>query len=120
MSVVQLSMVTVPLALLVVVVLVLESDLFRTRYQMHYLSWNSRRMFLDNIGWYMMLHKFLLMDRIRVCTNHIFHICLVWFIISLVGLYFVSYNGASVLFLLFFCNKFEIWWLYQSSTVYQC
>ena len=46
---------------------------------------------------------------------HIIHICLVWLIIALV--YFVSYNGPSVLFLLFFCNKFEILWLYQSSTL---
>ena len=39
------------------------------------------------------------------------------FIISHVGLYFVSYNDPSVLFLLFFCNKFETWWLYKSLTV---
>ena len=45
------------------------------------------------------------------------HIGLVWFIISLVGLYFVPYNGPVVLFLLFSYNKFEIWWLNQSSTV---
>ena len=38
---------------------------------------------------------------------------------SSVYLYFDSYNRPFVLFLLFFYNKCEIWWLYQSSTVIQ-
>ena len=52
---------------------------------------------------------------LKVCV-HIFHICLVWFILSC-RFIIVSYNCPFVLFSLFFCNKFEIWWLYQTSTV---
>ena len=54
----------------------------------------------------------------KVCL-HIFQICSVWLIFSRIGLYFASYNSPSVLFLVLFCNKFEVWWLYQSSTVKQ-
>ena len=46
-------------------------------------------------------------------TSHFF--CLVYF--SPVGLFSVSYICPLFSFLCFFCNKCEIWWLYQSSTV---
>ena len=36
---------------------------------------------------------------------------------SPVGLFIVSYISFCFVFVVFFCNKFEIWWLYQSSTV---
>ena len=37
---------------------------------------------------------------------------------SPVGLFIVSYVCSLFCFRCFFCNKFEIWWLYQSSTVH--
>ena len=34
-----------------------------------------------------------------------------------VGLYIVSYIFPLFCFCCYFCNKFETWWLYQSSTI---